>query len=234
MQLTEPVQLTGKVVHWRDDKGFGFVVPDRFVPDNETQEPVAPDNNTRQLFFHIRDFTDSKIRPAEGCRLQFSLGKDKQDRPIATQLKVIAAPVKAVPTPEPEVIDLDYTQDVALYFRCAFLVLVVIALLFGTLPYVLPILYIEASLFTYWLYRADKAAAIARQRQRLPEQSLQLFSLIGGWPGALLAQKKLSHKKRKFLFQREFLLVIIGNGILLIWLLSQHGQLFLGRLALWS
>lgn len=224
MQPTEPEQLTGKVVHWRDDKGFGFVLPDNLAPD--------PEN--RQLFFHIRDFTDSKIRPAEGCRLQFTLAKDKQHRPIATQLKVIAAPAKATPLADPDLIDIDYTQDVALYFRCAFLVLVVIALLFGTLPYVLPILYIEASLFTYWLYRADKAAAIARQGQRLPEQSLQLFSLIGGWPGALLAQKKLSHKQRKFLFQREFLLVIIGNGILLLWLLSQHGQLFLGRLALWS
>ncbi|KKO45021.1 DNA-binding protein [Arsukibacterium ikkense] len=214
------MQLTGKVVHWRDDKGFGFVVPD---------------NDTQQLFFHIRDFADSKIRPAEGCRLQFSLGKDKRGRPLATQLQVIqASSTASSATVESPVIDLDYTRDVSLYFRCAFLVLVVIALLFGTLPYVLPILYIEASLFTYWLYRADKAAAVARQRQRLPEQSLQLFSLIGGWPGALLAQKRLAHKRRKFLFQREFLLVIIGNGILLLWLLSQHGQLFLGRLALWS
>lgn len=213
------MQLTGKVVHWRDDKGFGFVVPD---------------NDTQQLFFHIRDFTDSKIRPDVGCRLQFSLGQDKQGRPLATELQVISAAPESNQVAEPDVIDLDYTQDVALYFRCAFLVLVVIALLFGTLPYVLPILYIEASLFTYWLYRADKTAAVARQRQRLPEQSLQLFSLIGGWPGALLAQNKLAHKRRKFLFQREFLLVIIGNGILLIWLLSQHGQLFLGRLALWG
>ncbi len=213
------MQLTGKVVHWRDDKGFGFVVPD---------------NDTQQLFFHIRDFADNKTRPEEGCRLQFSLGKDKQGRPLATQLQIINATNEPDPPPQADVIDLDYTQDVALYFRCAFLVLVVIALLFGTLPYVLPILYIEASLFTYWLYRVDKQAAIARQRQRLPEQSLQLFSLIGGWPGALLAQKKLAHKRHKFLFQREFLLVIIGNGILLIWLLSQHGQLFLGRLAIWS
>jgi uncharacterized membrane protein YsdA (DUF1294 family)/cold shock CspA family protein len=213
------MQLTGKVVHWRDDKGFGFIVPD---------------NDKQQLFFHIRDFADTKIRPAEGARLQFSLGVDKHGRPLATQLAVITPAAMATAKNEPVVIDLDYTQDVALYFRCAFLVLVVIALLFGTLPYVLPILYIEASLFTYWLYQADKTAAIARQRQRLPEQSLQLFSLIGGWPGALLAQKKLAHKRRKFLFQREFLLVIIGNGLLLLWLLSQHGKLFLGRLALWS
>tara|TARA_R110002126_G_scaffold98045_14_gene228110 strand:- start:5011 stop:5649 length:639 start_codon:yes stop_codon:yes gene_type:complete len=212
------MQLTGKVVHWRDDKGFGFVVPD---------------NDTRQVFFHIRDFTDAKTRPVEGSRLQFSLSQDKRGRPLATSLQLISS-TSPTSIPETDMIDLDYTRDVALYFRCAFLVLVVIALLFGTLPYVLPVLYIEASLFTYWLYKTDKAAAIARQRQRLPEQSLQLFSLIGGWPGALLAQKKLAHKRRKFLFQRELLLVIIGNGVLLIWLLSQHGQLFLGRLALWS
>lgn len=213
------MQLTGRVVFWRDDKGFGFVVCD------QTQQ---------KLFFHIRDFVAPSPRPGEGDRLSFKLGHDRKNRPIAVSLALQQQANRSMRHRIAPVVDLTYTQDVALYFRCAFLVLVVIALLFGSLPYVLPLLYIEASLFTYWLYQADKNAAIARQSTRLPEQSLQLFSLIGGWPGALLAQKKLAHKRSKFLFQREFWLVVIGNSILLIWLLSQHGQQFLNRLALWS
>ena len=129
-------------------------------------------------------------------------------------------------------VDLDYTQDMALYFRAAFLMLVIIALLFGTLPYLLPILYLEASLFTYWLYQADKNAAVARQTQRLPEESLQMFSLIGGWPGALVAQKRLHHKVHKMPFQREFRFVIYGNSCFLLWLLSDSGTDFLHKIAL--
>lgn len=219
------MQLTGKVVFWQDQKGFGFIICD------QSQE---------KLFFHIRDLlpdplTNKKVRPAEGDTLSFMRGSDKQGRAIATALTLVQSQkTHSAPTRRPKTVDLAYTQDIALYFRAAFLSLVIIALLFGSLPYVLPILYIEASLFTYWLYQADKNAAIARQPQRLPEESLQMFSLIGGWPGALFAQKKLAHKRSKPLFQREFWLVVLANCILLIWLLSQHGQQFLSRLALFT
>lgn len=222
------MQLTGKVVFWQDEKGFGFLICD------QTNE---------KLFFHIRDVIPHpaghiKVRPAEGDSLLFRMGSDKQGRPIATALQLQHSEAIA---PRPQAIirrkntvDLAYAQDLALYFRAAFLMLVIIALLFGTLPYLLPMLYLEASLFTYWLYQADKNAAIARQPQRLPEESLQMFSLIGGWPGALVAQKKLAHKRSKPLFQREFWLVVLANCILLIWLLSQHGQQFLSRLVLFT
>lgn len=221
------MQLTGKVVFWQDQKGFGFLLCD------QTQQ---------KLFFHIRDFLPQpvetrKARPAEGDCLAFSLAHDKQGRPIATGLHWLdSKPVTRASTQNAlarskNTVDLNYTQDVALYFRAAFLMLVIIALLFGTLPYLLPMLYLEASLFTYWLYQADKNAAIARQPQRLPEESLQMFSLIGGWPGALFAQKKLAHKRSKALFQREFWLIVLANCIMLGWLLSQHGQQFLSRFA---
>lgn len=219
------MQLTGKVVFWQDEKGFGFLICDQ---------------TNQKLFFHIRDLlpnpaNKTKARPVEGDSLLFNMGSDKQGRPIATALQLqrssVAEQTPQVTSNRKNAVDLAYAQDLALYFRAAFLMLVIIALLFGTLPYLLPILYLEASLFTYWLYQADKNAAIARQAQRLPEESLQMFSLIGGWPGALVAQKKLAHKRSKPLFQREFWLIVLANCILLVWLLSQHGQQFLSRFA---
>lgn len=228
------MQLTGTVVFWRDDRGFGFVLCD------QTQQ---------KLFFHIREQgfdansakASEKTRPSIGDTLQFQLGQDKQQRDIASQWQLVATsaskPTSTSQQPTGSAataVDLALAKEIALYFRCGFLILIVIALLFGTLPYILPILYLEASLFTYWLYRADKQAAIARQGKRLPEQSLQLFSFIGGWPGAYIAQKKLSHKNSKWLFQREFALIILGNSVLVIWLLSNHGQEFIGRLALFA
>uniref|UniRef100_UPI00404884CE cold shock domain-containing protein n=1 Tax=Rheinheimera sp. TaxID=1869214 RepID=UPI00404884CE len=44
----QPMQLSGTVVFWRDDKGFGF---------------VKCDQSQQQLFFHIRDQVAGNGRP---------------------------------------------------------------------------------------------------------------------------------------------------------------------------
>ena len=61
--------------------------------------------------------------------------------------------------------------------------------------------YAAVSLLTLTIYAIDKSAARAGGR-RMPEATLHLLALAGGWPGALLAQQWLRHKsaKRKFPF----------------------------------
>ncbi|MDP2714781.1 cold shock and DUF1294 domain-containing protein [Rheinheimera sp.] len=226
------MQLTGSVVFWRDDKGFGFVLC------QQTQQ---------KLFFHIRDQTGTSGRPQNGDQLHFSQAKDKRGRDIAapwrlsstktatqTAAQNTATAVNIRHSPKPTDNSIHYANQLALLFRIAFLIAVLAALLFGQLPYVLPLLYLEASIFTYWLYKADKEAAIARHGNRLAEQSLQLFALIGGWPGAYLAQRQLAHKRSKLSFRREFGFVILGNALLVSWLLSPWGEQFLARMALWA
>ncbi|MBZ9611342.1 DUF1294 domain-containing protein [Rheinheimera maricola] len=213
------MQYNGKVVHWRDDKGFGFV----FCQQNQ-----------QKLFFHIRDFAGSTGRPDNGDELQFAITKDKQGRDIAAPWRFSNAKARnsSKAKQQNSSIDIQYAQQISLFFRIAFLITVLAALLFGRLPWVLPLLYVEASIFTYWLYKADKDAAIAGHGNRLAEQSLQLFALIGGWPGAYLAQRQLAHKRSKLSFRREFGFVILGNALLVSWLLSPWGQAFLARMAL--
>ncbi|AQX16957.1 hypothetical protein BKM78_14310 [Tessaracoccus sp. T2.5-30] len=46
------------------------------------------------------------------------------------------------------------------------------------------------------MYRADKVAAV-QGAWRVPESSLHLVSLLGGWPGALVARHAFWHKTRK-------------------------------------
>lgn len=218
------MQLSGNVVFWRDDKGFGFVVC------QQTQQ---------KLFFHIRDHAGDAGRPQPGDLLYFSRAKDKRGRDIAAPWRFATAKTTTIPSSDNTINknkntdhSIYYANQLALWFRIAFLIAVVAALLFGQLLYVLPLLYLEASIFTYWLYKADKEAAIARHGNRLAEQSLQLFALIGGWPGAYLAQRQLAHKRSKLPFRREFGFVIVGNALLVIWLLSPWGQRFLARMAL--
>jgi len=70
------------------------------------------------------------------------------------------------------------------------------------------------SLVTYAAYALDKSAA-RRRRQRVPERTLHLLALLGGWPGALLAQRQLRHKTNKAGFLRLYWLTVLLNGVAL-------------------
>jgi uncharacterized membrane protein YsdA (DUF1294 family) len=64
-------------------------------------------------------------------------------------------------------------------------------------------------------YARDKAAA-RRGQHRIPEASLHRLELLGGWPGALLAQRLLRHKNAKGSYQRVFWLIISLHALLLV------------------
>ena len=71
-------------------------------------------------------------------------------------------------------------------------------------------LYLALSLITFILYALDKKAAM-EGRWRISERTLHLFALMGGWPGALLAQRVLRHKSRKRSFRRVFWGTVVLN-----------------------
>jgi uncharacterized membrane protein YsdA (DUF1294 family) len=55
----------------------------------------------------------------------------------------------------------------------------------------------------------DKRKA-ASGEWRTPEATLHLFELLGGWPGAFLAQRSFRHKTAKLSYQIIFWLIVIG------------------------
>lgn len=63
---------------------------------------------------------------------------------------------------------------------------------------------------TFLIYAIDKSAA-RRQRRRVPENTLHLLALLGGWPGAWLAQRGLRHKSSKRSFRWRFWLTVVVN-----------------------
>jgi len=77
--------------------------------------------------------------------------------------------------------------------------------------------YFIASAFTFIAYALDKSAA-RNQRWRVSENTLHLCSLIGGWPGALAAQRFLRHKSNKASFQRMFWMTVAINAGAIAWL----------------
>lgn len=64
-----------------------------------------------------------------------------------------------------------------------------------------------ASLFAFIACWHDKRSARA-QTWRTPEGTLHLLELLGGWPGAFLAQRWFRHKTVKASYQAVFWLIV--------------------------
>ena len=87
-------------------------------------------------------------------------------------------------------------------------------------------IYLGVSALTFLVYRADKSAAAAGER-RIPESTLHLLGLAGGWPGAIVAQQLLRHKSNKASFRSAFWASVMGNALGFVVLASPLTRLFI-------
>ncbi|MDF0514102.1 DUF1294 domain-containing protein [Agromyces sp. H3Y2-19a] len=103
----------------------------------------------------------------------------------------------------------------------AFALLVAATVVAGVAPWWIAAWYGAVSLVAFAAYGLDKLAA-RRGSQRVPERTLHLLDVVGGWPGAIVAQQRLRHKTRKRSFRRVFWVGVVVNvlalGALLAWL----------------
>ncbi len=68
------------------------------------------------------------------------------------------------------------------------------------------------SLQAFLLHRSDKRRA-ETGAGRIPEATLHAAELIGGWPGALVAQRLFRHKTAKTSYQVVFWLIILLHQV---------------------
>ncbi|WP_049022930.1 DUF1294 domain-containing protein [Enterobacter ludwigii] len=92
--------------------------------------------------------------------------------------------------------------------RFCYLLLLIAAIgsLFTSYPFILWLLLINV--LTLATYGADKMAA-RRAMRRVPEATLLVFGLIGGWPGAIIGQQLFRHKTQKQSFKTYFIVSVI-------------------------
>jgi uncharacterized membrane protein YsdA (DUF1294 family) len=96
-----------------------------------------------------------------------------------------------------------------------FLCIVIVLQAVGVEPSPLAQLTLAASLAAVLFYAADKAAA-RRGSRRVSEATLHLLALLGGWPGAMVAQEVFRHKTVKQPFRIVFWGSVAGNVLLLV------------------
>ncbi|MEZ8880557.1 MULTISPECIES: DUF1294 domain-containing protein [Vibrio] len=109
-----------------------------------------------------------------------------------------------------------------------YLVLVAVSVLFSESSKALLVWYLVIGIVTFFVYAKDKRAAI-NGNWRVPEKTLHIFSIAGGWLGALIAQDKLRHKTQKQPFRAIYWLTVVINVAAFLWTLTPSGQAIFGR-----
>lgn len=207
------MRYLGTLVEWNDTRGFGF---------------VQADAGGERLFVHISAFhpkPSALARPQPGMRLEFAVGMDSGKK-RAQQVAWRTVARAAAPTTKRSVTSKSATMRKGgggyLAILAFVLLFVAVAGVWGVQRWVAS-LYAVLCLITFLAYWKDKAAAQAG-RWRTPESTLHALALLGGWPGAVLAQQWLRHKSSKAPFRALFWGTVLVNVSGFVWLHSPWGR----------
>ncbi|AKH22373.1 DNA-binding protein [Sedimenticola thiotaurini] len=197
------MRVKGKLVSWNEERGFGF---------------IAPMTGGKQVFIHIKAFSNRNRRPVIGQIVTFERSSDKQGRPRAIRATLAG-----------DRLDKKSKRGnggLLIVTAVFFLGVVGLAVLTARLPLPVLMFYIGVSAITFITYALDKSAA-RTGAWRTKENTLHLLSLVGGWPGALVAQQRLRHKTRKQPFQLVFWVTVLINFGVFVWLFTPDGSVML-------
>jgi len=149
-----------------------------------------------RVFLHRREFAERHKRPEVGDMIRFTVGVDARGRTCAKE---------AV-----------HVNDGGRFTLTAIVVLLGLLVLPSYSIYRSGVDWRWASgyaavmaVVSYVSYAMDKQRARANA-WRISERALHIPELLGGWPGAFVAQRRLRHKVSKFSYQVVFWLIVVG------------------------
>lgn len=193
------MRLKGKLTKWNSEKAYGF---------------IAPNTGGKHVFIHKSAFSNRKRTPQLNDIITFSITKDEQGRVCAEQATFSGEKLKKKQAKS--------ANKFSIYLAVIFLIVMMIAVVMEYIPKNLMLAYVSLSIFTFIIYAFDKAKA-KRNAWRTPESTLHFLALMGGWPGAAIAQQTLRHKSKKQKFRMVFWLTVVINCAALAWLMTENG-----------
>lgn len=214
------MRYQGKIRQWNDKRGFGF---------------VEPNGGGERAFVHVKAFKPRAHRPKNGDVISYDLVREKDNRYQARDIQFASAEQKSVKSTDSiqprrrRRRSAKSSNPLMIRFILSFSTLLLLSVLFGKTPLIIAGLYIAMSFLAYIAYAIDKSAAQNGQ-WRTKESTLHILSLLGGWPGAYLAQNKFRHKTSKEEFKGVYWFTVGLNMIGLFWLHTEKGTTFLNKL----
>ncbi|PKP83441.1 MAG: DUF1294 domain-containing protein [Alphaproteobacteria bacterium HGW-Alphaproteobacteria-18] len=180
----------GHLSGWNEARGFGFLKPVGGGPD---------------AFAHIRAFAKEERHIEEGHLYSYETETDQAGRLRASDIR----PIRPPPV-KPSLLSKIISRTPRIMVIPAFLF---IAIAVSMTTQVSPswfAVYGLASLACFIGYALDKRAAEHKQ-WRVSETILLMVGLVGGWPGAILAQELFRHKTTKPAFRTLFWMSVAIN-----------------------
>lgn len=200
-------RFEGTLKSWNDERGFGF---------------IEPTQGGQEIFVHIKAFTVRPAHPQVNLRVTFEVEPGPQGKKRAKNVQ----PLHAARTSarQPRSTSAQWGTATLFAIPALIIVFVIVGVLWRPSLWVTA-LYVLASLLTFVVYAIDKSAA-QNGRWRIPEVHLHFLAMVGGWPGALLAQQFLRHKSTKAAFRSVFWITVVFNMIAFVTLCSPVGRAF--------
>lgn len=215
-------KFQGTLTNWNDDRGFGF---------------IKPDGGGQDIFVNIKAFGRVSERPTNGAKLSFEVELGAEGKKRATRVEYIRSagaigqrtqPAKRSRRPASATSTGASWPVLALVSFAIFALLYVWATFRWGVHYYVLLGYLALSGWTYVMYMHDKTAAELGE-WRVSEGGLHLLGLLGGWPGANLAQHVLRHKSKKTSFRvKHWVMVCLNLGVFAF--MASNGML---RLEYW-
>lgn len=206
------MRFDGQLISWNDAKGFGF---------------IRPRNGGQEIFVHIKAWPAGTARPQGQELLTFEVERNAEGK-IRARNVAFAQLGKRRQTPGAG--SQARSGSAARFMLALFCVLLMACAILWQVPRMVAGAVVGASMLCFGVYAHDKAAA-RKGTQRVPENYLHLLALIGGWPGALLAQQLLRHKSSKPAFRAAFWGTVILNVAVFLCIGSPLGSKLLKLLA---
>ena len=180
-------EKSGRIIEWDPRRSFGFV-----------------HDGTNRVFLHEREFVKPHKTPERGDVITFFVGKDHTGRIVAKEIRIHEARAGLE--------GIHFAALAGLLIGPGF----AIHRLAPVIDYRITLGAAAAlSLLTFWVYAIDKRRA-QEGEYRVTEKTLHTLELLGGWPGAFLAQRKFRHKSAKPAFLLIFWLIVSAHQFLTI------------------
>jgi len=123
------MRYQGKINNWKDDQGFGF---------------ITPNDGGKQVFVHIKSFSNRQRRPVGQEIVSYELKADANGRFQAEKVAFVGDRIARASSPKGSV--------VLLILAALFLIFVAVSVLVGKLPFTVLVLYLGASLVAFLAY----------------------------------------------------------------------------------